>query len=178
MLIENVSLKLFTTDLLMQAITQSPGNYLPRPGMCGVIRPLPQAQVQQPNRNGTVLFFNMLQNQLDAPFCLGLIVSILSEPTLLYIYENSLTPVGNLGVRSDAIIFNLNGQDAFLPANFSGFAQLQLCSNGTHMNLYVGCQFSMAVPFSAPGVSEMAAMSLITPFLSSTPRFDVSCSLS
>ena len=117
----------------MQAITQSPGNYLPRPGMCGTIRPLPPAQLQQRNRNGTVLFFNTLQNQLDAPFCLGLIVSILSEPTLLYIYENSLTPVGNLSVRSDAIIFNLNGQDAFLPANFSGFAQLQLCANGTHM---------------------------------------------
>ena len=176
MLIENVSFKLITTDLLMQAITQSPGNYLPRPGTCGTVRPLPPAQVQQRNRNGTVLFFNTLQNQLDAPFCLGLIVNILSEPTLLYIYENSLTQVGNLSVRSDAIIFNLHGQDVFLPANFSGFAQLQLCANGTHMNLYIGCQLSMAVPFSAPGVSEMAAISLITPFLSSTPRFDVSCS--
>ena len=116
----------------------------------------------------------MLQNQLIVPFCLGLIVNILSEPTLLYIYENSLTQVENLSVRSDAIIFNLNGQDAFLPGNFSGFAQIQLCANGTHMN--VGCQFSMASTFSAPGVSEMAAISLTTPFLSFTPRFDVSCS--
>ena len=87
----------------------------------------------------------MLQNQLIVPFCLGLIVNILSEPTLLYIYENSLTQVENLSVRSDAIIFNLNGQDAFLPGNFSGFTQIQLCANGTHMN--VGCQFSMASTF-------------------------------
>lgn len=106
MLIENVSFKLITTDLLMQAITPSPGNYLPRPGTCGTVRSLPPAQVQQRNRNGTVLFFNTLQNQLDAPFCLGLIVSILSEPTLLYIYENSLTQ-GNLSVRSDADAFSI-----------------------------------------------------------------------
>ena len=165
-----------TTDLLTQAITQSPHNYLPRPGMCGTIRPLPRAQAQQLNRNGTVLFFNTLQNQLNAPFCLGLIANTVKEPTLLYIYDNLLIQVGNLTVRGDSIVFNLNGQDAFLPGNFSGFAQLQLCANGTHINLYVGCQFSMAVQFSASGVSEMAVISLFTPFLSSTPQFDVSCS--
>ena len=169
-------IKLLTTDLLTQAITQSPLNYLPRPGMCGTIRPLPRAQAQQLHRNGTLLFFNTLQNQLNAPFCLGLIANTVKEPTLLYIYDNSLIQVGNLTVRGDSIIFNLNGQDAFLPGNFSGFAQLQLCANSTHINLYTGCQFSMAVQFSASGVSEMAVISLFTPFLSSTPQFDVSCS--
>ena len=144
--------------------------------MCGTIRPLPQAQAQQLNRNGTVLFFNTLQNHLNAPFCLGLIANTVKEPTLLYIYDDLLIQVGNLTVRGDSIVFNLNGQDAFLPGNFSGFAQLQLCANSTHINLYVGCQFSMGVPFSAPGVSEMAAISLFTPFISSTPQFDVSCS--
>ena len=161
---------------MTEAITQSPLNYLPRPGMCGTIRPLPRAQAQQLNRNGTLLFFNTLQNQFNAPFCLGLIANTVKEPTLLYIYDNLITQVGNLTVRGDSIVFNLNGQDAFLPGNFSGFAQLQLCANSTHMNLYTGCQFSMAVQFSSPGVSEMAAISLFTPFLSSTPQFDVSCS--
>ena len=68
-----------------------------------------------------------------------------------------------LTVWSSNITLNLNGQSVILFRNFTGFVQLQLCANGTHMNLYVSCQFSMAVPFSAPGVSELAAISLFAP---------------
>lgn len=167
---------LVATDLLAQALAANPNNFLPRPGICGSARPDPRAYRQQTNRNGTVLSFRNIQNQLNAPFCLAMIVNRadLGEGTLLYIYETSLTPVGSLTINSDNILFNLNSQSAFLFGNFSQFTQIQICANGTHMNLYVGCRFSMAVPFSARGVSETAAVSLFTPFFQSTPQFSVS----
>lgn len=165
---------LVATDLLAQALAANPNNFLPRPGICGAQRPDPRAYRQQTNRNGTVLSFRNIQSQLNAPFCLAMIVNPMGEGTLLYIYETSLTPVGSLTVNSDNIVFNLNGQSAFLLGNFTTFTQIQICANGTHMNLYVGCQFSMAMPFSARGVSETAAVSLFTPFFQSTPQFGVS----
>ena len=174
----NVEMKLFilmVADLLAQALMMSPGSFLPRPGICGIIRPEPRAYQQQSNQNGTVLLFSNIQNQLNAPFCLAMIVNPMSEPAMFYIYENTLTPVGVLTVTSDNIRLILNGNSANLFGDFSGFNQIQLCANGTHMNLYVSCQFSMAVPFSAPGVSENAALSLFTPLFASTPQFDVSC---
>ena len=124
-------------DLLTQALALSPNNFLPRPGICGAQRPDPQAYRQQSNRNGTVLFFNTLQSQLNAPFCLGLIVNTMTEPTLLYIYENSTVQVGALSVRSSNITFNLNRQSAILLRNFTGFVQLQLCANGMHSHEFV-----------------------------------------
>ena len=164
------------TDLLAQALAESPSNFLPRPGICGIIRPEPRAYRHQSNRNGTVLLFSNIQNQLNAPFCLAMIVNPQSEPTMFYIYENTPTPVGLLTINSDNILFTLNGNSTSLLGDFSGFNQIQLCANGTHMNLYIGCQFSTAVTFSAPGVSEVATISLFTPLSSSTPQFDVSCS--
>ena len=177
----NVEMKLFilmVTDLLAQALAASPNNFLPRPGICGIIRPEPRAYQQQSNRNGTVLFFSNIQNQLNAPFCLAVIVRPMTEPTMLYIYQNTLTPVGLLTIDSDNIVFNLNGNSANLFGNFSGFNQIQLCANGTHINLYVGCQFSMSMQFLSPGVSEGAVLSLFTPLFVTTPQFDVSCSQS
>ena len=177
----NVEIKLvifMVADLLAQALAASPNNFLPRPGLCGINRPEPQAHQQQSNQNGTVLFFSNIQNQLDAPFCLAMIVNPMTGPTMFYIYENTLTPVGLLTINSDIIHFTLNGQSAFLFGDFSGFNQIQLCANGTHMNLYVSCRFSMSMPFSAPGVSENATLSLFTPLFASTPQFDVSCSQS
>ena len=57
----NVEMKLFilmVTDLLTQALTESPNNFLPRPGICGIIRPEPRAFQQQSNQNGTILLFS------------------------------------------------------------------------------------------------------------------------
>ena len=178
---ENVEMKLFilmVTDLLAQALTESPNNFLPRPGICGIIRPEPRAYQQLSNQNGTVLLFSNIQNQLNAPFCLAVIVNPMTGPTVFYIYENTLTAVGRLIINSDIILFTLNGQSAFLFGDFSGFNQIQLCANGTHMNLYVSCRFSMSMQFSSPGVSENATLSLFTPMFASTPQFDVSCSQS
>ena len=174
----NVEMKLFilmVTDLLAQALAASPSNFLPRPGICGIIRPEPRAYQHQSNRNGTVLLFSNIQNQLNAPFCLAMIVNPMSEPTMFYIYENTLTAVGLLTINSDNILFTLNGNSANLLGSFSGFNQIQLCANGTHMNLYIGCRFSMSMPFSAPGVSENAVLSLFTPLFVRIPQFDVSC---
>ena len=164
------------TDLLQKALDAAPNNFLPRPGICGIIRPEPRAYQQQSNRNGTVLSFSNIQNRLTAPFCLAMIVSPMTEPTMLYIYQNTLNPVGILTINSDNIVFNLNGNSANLFGNFSGFNQIQLCANGTHMNLYVGCRFSMSMRFSSLGVSENAVLSLFTPLFASTPQFDVSSS--
>ena len=175
----NVEMKLFifmVADLLAQALAASPNNFLPRPGICGVIRPEARAFQQQSNRNGIVLIFRNIQNQLNAPFCLAMIVNPMTEPTMLYIYQNTL--VGFLTIDGDNIVFNLNGNSANLFGNFSGFNQIQLCANGTHINLYVGCQFSMSMQFSSPGVSEGAVLSLFTPLFVTTPQFDVSCSQS
>ena len=166
------------TDLLQKALDASPNNFLPRPGICGTIRPEPLAYQQQSNRNGTILSFSNIQSKLNAPFCLAMIVSPMTEPTMLYIYQNTLNPVGILTINSDNIVFNLNGNSANLFGNFSGFNQIQLCANGTHMNLYVGCQFSMSMQFSSSGVSEGAVLSLFTPLFVTTPQFDVSCSQS
>ena len=174
----NVEMKLFilmVADLLAQALMVSPGNFLPRPGICGVTRPEPLAYQQQSNQNGTALSFSNIQNQLNAPFCLAMIVNPMSESTMFYIYENTLTAVGLLTINSDNILFTLNGNSTNLIGDFSGFNQIQLCANGTHMNLYIGCRFSMSMPFSAPGVSVNAALSLFTPLFASTPQFDVSC---
>ena len=145
-------------DLLAQALAAAPSNYLPRPGICGIMRPEPRAYQQQSNRNGTVLSFSNIRNQLNAPFCLAMIVNPMNEPTMFYIYQNTLTPVGLLTINSDNILFTLNGNSANLFGNFTGFNQIQLCANGTHMNLYIGCRFSMSVAFSAPGVSENAVL--------------------
>ena len=164
------------TDLLQKALDASPNNFLPRPGICGIIRPEPRAYQQQSNRNGTILSFSNIQSKLNAPFCLAMIVSPMTEPTMLYIYQNTLNPVGILTINSDNIVFNLNGNSANLFGNFSGFNQIQLCANGTHMNLYVGCRFSMSMQFSSPGVSDSAVLSLFTPLFASTPQFDVSSS--
>ena len=177
----NVEMKLFifmVADLLAQALAASSNNFLPRPGICSVIRPEAQAFQQQSNQNGIVLIFRNIQNQLNAPFCLAMIVNPMTEPTMFYIYQNTLTPVGNLTIDSDNIIFTLNGNSANLFGNFSGFNQIQLCANGTHMNLYIGCQFSMSMQFSSPGVSEGAVLSLFTPLFVTTPQFDVNCSQS
>ena len=112
--------------------------------------------------------FYCLQSQLNPPFCLGLIVITMTEPKLLYIYMRTqqFKYVEALTVRSSNITLNLNGQSVILFCNFTGFVQLQFCANGTHMSLYVGCQFSMAVPISAPGVSELTAISLFAPLFS------------
>ena len=177
----NVEMELFifmVADLLSQALAASPNNFLPRPGICGIIRPEPRAFQQQSNQNGTILLFSNIQNQLNAPFCLAMIVNPMTEPTMLYIYQNTLNPVGILTIDSDNIVLNLNGNSANLFGNISGFTQIQLCANGTHMNLYIGCRFSMSMQFSSPGVSESAVLSLFTPLFASTPQFDVSCSKS
>ena len=164
------------TDLLQKALDAAPNNFLPRPGMCGILRPEPRAYQQQTNRNGTVLSFRNIQNNLNAPFCLAMIVNPMSEPTMLYIYQNTLDAVGLLTINPDNILFTLNGVSANLFGNFTGFNQIQLCANGTHMNLYIGCRFSMSMPFSATGVNDGAVLSLFTPLFASSPQFDVSSS--
>ena len=82
-----VSLKLLTTDLLMQAISQLPGNYLP---MCVVTQDY--FQVQQLNCNGTVNINLMILFGLDDEHFHA------RKPLLLYICDNSLTQVGNVTV--------------------------------------------------------------------------------
>ena len=89
----NVGMKLvivMVADLLTQALAVSPNNSLPRPGMR-----VSKGQTHELINSNWIKMevFYCLQSQLNPPFCLGLIVITMTEPTLLYIYENSTVQV-------------------------------------------------------------------------------------
>ena len=77
-------------DLLTQALAVSPNNSLPRPGMC-----VSKGQTHELINSNCIEMevFYCLQSQLNPPFCLELIVITMTEPTLLYIFENSTVQV-------------------------------------------------------------------------------------
>lgn len=130
---------------------------------------------------GISVSFSGLQNDLTAPFCIGILVDIAltnSGPIITFSDVN-LTNVGNIMLTNSSLSLTVRGTSAVFNTDATGQRYIQLCSDGSSLQLYKDCNLTEKASFGEISILDGDQIGIYRDLAdSSSDRFLVSIVLS
>ena len=98
---------------------------------------------------GINVSFSGLRNDLTAPFCIGILADIATPNTvpIITFSDVNLANVGNITLTNANLSVTVRGTSAVFNTDATGQRHIQLCSDGSNLQLYEDCSLTETASF-------------------------------